>query len=68
MKKYNVLSMVFNIFAIILFVAGIILTTSSEGTTQGIVFIPAGFLFLFTGIYFGRKAKATENEKKKENE
>lgn len=68
MKKYNVLSIVFNIFAIILFVAGIILTTSSEGTTQGIVFIPIGFTFLTAGILFGRKAKAAEDEKKKENE
>ena len=68
MKKYNVLSIVFNIFAIILFVAGLILTTSSEGTTQGIVFIPIGFTFLGAGILFGRKAKAAEDEKKKENE
>ena len=68
MKKYNILSMVFNILAIIIFVAGIILTTSTNGATQGIVFIPIGFTFLTAGILFGRKAKISETEEKKENE
>ena len=67
MKKYNILSMVFNILAIVIFVAGIILTTSTNGATQGIIFIPIGFTFLTTGILFGRKANAAENEEKKED-
>ena len=64
MKKYSVLSMVFNIFAILLFVAGIILTTATKQSNLGLVFIPIGFTFLSLGILFGRKVNAAEEKEK----
>ena len=66
MKKYSILSTVFNIFAILLFVAGIILTTATKQSNLGLIFIPSGFTFLSLGILFGRKVNAAE-EKEKEN-
>ena len=68
MNKYSVLSIAFNICAIILYIAGIILITSSQQPSPGIVFIPAGFAFSSAGIFVGRKAKEDGKENKKQDE
>ncbi|MBO7273811.1 MAG: hypothetical protein J6V22_03035 [Clostridia bacterium] len=68
MNKYSVLSIAFNICAIILYIAGIILITSSQQPSPGIVFIPAGFAFSSAGIFVGRKAKEDANKKNEEDE
>ena len=65
MKKYNSLSIFFDICAIVLFLSGIILSSASADPTLGLVFIPVGFGFLSAGMYFGRKAQEMEEENKK---
>ena len=57
MKKFKVLSLVFNLIAICLFITGIVLISSQINTTLGLALNSLGSAFLIFGIFFNRKIK-----------
>ena len=65
MKKYNTLAIFFDVCAIVLFLAGIIVSSASVEPSLGLVFIPIGFAFLSAGMYFGRKVQESEEQSEK---
>ena len=65
MKKYNTLAIFFDVCAIVLFLAGIIVSSVSAKTSLGLVFIPVGFAFLSAGMYLGRKVQEAQEQNKK---
>ena len=63
MKKYAILSVVCNVFAIALFIGGIIAFSSAKNTSIGSVCVSFGFVLKTLGTFFSRKER-----KNKEND
>ena len=57
MKKYSVLSIVFNLIAILLYITGIILIASDANTTLGLALNSLASVFLILGIFLSRKSR-----------
>lgn len=55
MNKSTVFSIIFNLCAIALFIAGIITFSREANTTLGTTFVSGGFVFLMLGIYLSRR-------------
>lgn len=62
MKKSDIVSIIFSLIAIALFITGIILCGNSATRTVGLVFISIGFTVMCLGLTFTRKTR--EKEKK----
>ncbi|MBO7303979.1 MAG: hypothetical protein J6V09_01995 [Clostridia bacterium] len=57
MNKSSVFSIIFNLCAIVLFLAGIITFSREASTTLGTTFVSGGFTFLMLGIYLSRRSR-----------
>ena len=60
MKKIKVISLICNLVAIGLFIAGIILISSETNQTLGMALNSLGSIFLIFGIFLDRKIRKDE--------
>ena len=64
MKKYAVLSLIFDVVAIALFIAGMLAFKDEAQVALGGACVSAGFVFLGVGIYLSRKTRSDDSDKR----
>lgn len=62
MKKYAVLSLIFDVVAIALFIAGMLAFKDEAQVALGGACVSGGFVFLGLGIYLARKTRSDDSD------